>query len=292
MRRLAAIALVLAAALAAVLAVTLVHRSRASPALAGPVTVNWALSSTAVAFGDTVGAEIDVVSRDSDVPASSVRVATSFAPFTVVSTRVDRAHAGGASLLRTKVTLQCLTRACLPPPGGHLVAFRPAVVSYLKGGRRAQTVIPWARLDVASRLPPGAAATGVIDTAPPLDPRFARSPETVRLVLLVATLLLALGGAVLVVSVLWPSSSGARRWAKLSPLERSLQLVDAAARGESETERRRTLDQLALRLGEAKAPQLELQTRALAWGEAPPAREDLTHLVAEVRSTLNGKVRG
>ena len=117
----------------------------------------------------------------------------------------------------------------------------------------------------------------MIDTAPPLDPRFARSPDAVRLVLLVATVLLALGGAALVVSALWPPSLRARRrWAKLSPLERSLLLVEAAARQRDETERRRTLDQLALRLGEARSPQLELQTRALAWGEAPPEPDDLT----------------
>ena len=110
--------------------------------------------------------------------------------------------------------------------------------------------------------------------------------------LLVATVLLALIGAALVVWALWPASLRARRqWAKLSPLERSLLLVEAAAGSESETERRRTLDRLALRLGEARSPQLEQQTRALAWGEEPPAPDDLTSLAAEVRTTLNGKVR-
>ncbi len=288
--RVAVIALVLGAALAALLAVALLHRPQTPPlALAGPVTVNWALSTTAVVFGDTVAAEVDVVSRDKDVPAGSVRVATFFAPFTVVARKVDRSHVGGASLLRTRITLQCVTRACLPPTAGHVVALRPAVVSYTKGGRQAQTVISWSRLHVSSRLPQGAAGVGVIDTPPPLDPRFARSPDTVRVVLLVATVLLALIGAALVVWALWPASLRARRqWARLSPLERSLLLVEAAAGNESETERRRTLDRLALRLGEAQSPKLEQQTRALAWREDPPAPDDLTSLAAEVRTTLNG----
>ena len=99
-----------------------------------------------MAFGDTIAAEVDVVSRDKDVPAGSVRVGTSFAPFTVVSRKIDRAHVGGASLQRTRVTLQCVTRACLPPVGGHFVALRPTVVSYAKAGRQAQTVIPWSRV--------------------------------------------------------------------------------------------------------------------------------------------------
>ena len=86
--------------------------------------------------------------------------------------------------------------------------------------------------------------------------------------LLVATVLLALIGAMLVVWALRPASLRAgRQWARLSPLERSLLLVEAAAGSESESERRRTLDRLALRLGEAQSPQLEQQTRALAWGE-------------------------
>lgn len=292
--RVAAVALVLGVALAALLAATVLNRPQARPAsLAGPVTVNWALSSTALAFGDTVDAEVDVVSRDRDVPASSVRVGTSFAPFTVVSTKVDREHVGGASLLRTRATLQCVKRACLPPAAGRFVQLPPTVVTYAKRGRREQTEIPWGRLHVSSRLPQGAPAIGVIDNAPPLDPGLARSPRTVRLVLLVATVLLALGGAALVISALWPPSLRRKRqWAKLSPLERSLLLVDEAARRDSETERRRTLDQLALRLGEAEAPQLELQTRALAWGETPPEASDLTLLTARVRSTLNGKVKG
>ena len=291
--RLTAIVLVLAAALGAVLGVSLLHRpSRPSAVSADPVTVKRALSSTAALFGDSVQAEVDVVSRDADVPAGTVRVATSFAPFTVVSRKVERSHLGGSSLLRTRITLQCLTRACLPPAGGRLVQFRPIVVRFAKDGAGASTVVPWEPLQLSSRLPQGVAGIGVIDTAPPVDPRFAHSPGTIRLVLLVATVLLALGGTVLVVTALWPPAFGARRrWAKLSPLERSLLLVEAAAGSEDEAGRRRTLDQLALRLGEAQSPQLELETRALAWGQAPPEPQDLTLLAAEVRATLNGKVR-
>ena len=224
----------------------------------------------------------------------SVRVGGSYAPFTVVTRQVDRARLGGASLLRTKVTLQCVTRACLPPPGGRFVELRPAVVSYLRArtARAGRSSLgPAPRLvAVRGRAQPG---SGRSIRLPPLDEHFARSPGAVRLALLAATVLLALLGTALVVWSLWPPSLRARRrWAKLSPLERSLLLVEAAAGRESEAERRRTLDRLALRLGEAQSPRLEQQTRALAWGEAAPGPDDLTLLAAEVRSTLNGKVRG
>ena len=292
--RLTTIVLVVGAALAAVLVASLVDRSSAPAALpADPVTVKRALSTSAALFGDPVEAEVDVVTRDADVAAGSVRVGTSFAPFTVVSRVVERGHVGGVSLLRTRITLQCLTRSCLAPARGRLVQFPPIVVRYAKDGAVTATVVPWGLMQVGSRLPQEAAGAEVIDTAPPLDPRFARSPHTVRLVLLLATLLLAVGGVVLLVAALWPPSLRARRrWEQLSPLERSLLLVEAAADGEDEIGRRRTLDQLALRLEEEQSPHLELQTRELAWGKAPPEREDLTRLAAEVRETLNGKVRG
>lgn len=290
-----AIAVVLGLALVAMLVTVLWHRPPGPAAvLADPVTVKRALSSTSVLFGDPVEAEVNVVTRDASVAPASVRVNTSFAPFSVVSKKVERADVGGISLLRTRITLQCLRRACLPPPGGgRVVQFEPITVGYSRDGRASSLVVPWGPLQVSSRIPPGVATgIGIIDTAPPLDPQFRRSPELVQWVLRLAVLILALAGAVLVVAALWPPSFRARRrWARLSPLERSLLLVEAAAGSEDEVERRSTLDQLALRLGEARAPDLERQTQALAWGQAPPEPEALALLAARVRATLNGKVR-
>ncbi len=113
---------------------------------------------------------------------------------------------------------------------------------------------------------------GIVDSAPPLEPRFERSPETLRTLFLLTAAVLGLAGAALVVTALWPPSYLAqRRRRRLSPLERSLQQVEAAAEGDDEAARRRTLDDLATHLGEIPSPSLEVRTRALAWG-AEPAR--------------------
>ena len=114
-----------------------------------------------------------------------------------------------------------------------------------------------------------------------------------RALLLAAAALLGVLGAWLLVSALWPSGYlSRRRWRRLSPLERSLERVEAASRSGDEGERRRTLDELATRLADVPAPALEETTRALAWGAAPPRPESLTELAGQVRTTLNGEVRG
>jgi len=292
--RVVAVVLVAAAVLVAILLALFVPGpSRPAALLDDPVTVKRALSTTAALFGDPVQAEIDVYTRDSRVAVGSVRVRTAFGHFTVVAKEVAQSSLGDHSLMRTRLTLRCLTRACLPPQnGGRLIQFPPFVVSYREDGRMSSTPVPWDPVQLSSRLPSGSArGLGVIDTAPPLDPRFARSPGLVRFLLLLATVILGLGGAVLVASALWPRPLRARRWERLSPLERSLAVVEAAARSDDEAERRRALDQLALRLHEVSSPRLEGQTRELAWGESPPEADALVLLAQRVRTSLNGGVQ-
>ena len=114
-----------------------------------------------------------------------------------------------------------------------------------------------------------------------------------RKLFLVAAAVLGLAGAGLVVAGLWPSSFRAkRRRRSLSPLERSLQRVEAAARDDDEPARRQTLDDLATRLSDVPSLALELRARALAWGQRPPEPEALTLLANQVRATLNGGSRG
>jgi hypothetical protein len=293
--RLLAIGLVLGAALAAVLAAVLVNRPSSSPSLLdNPITVKGALSTSAALFGDPVEAEIDIYTNDRRIPAGSVRVRTDFRPYRIVATKVDRPSQAGVSLLRTRISLQCLARVCLPPrSGGRLVRFRPFAVTYRQDGKDMGLLVSLSPLQLSSRLPPDASARiGIIDTPPPLEPRFSRSPETLRALLLLAAAMLGLVGVALVVTALWPPSFWSqRRWRRLSPLERSLAHVEAAARNGDESARRRTLDELATHLSEVPSPSLEVRTRALAWGQSPPVPEALTLLTEQVRTALNGGVR-
>ncbi len=291
--RLLAIGIVLATAIVAVLAAGLVGRPGATAAaLSAPVVVKRSLSTSAVLFGDPVEAEIDVYSNDAVIAARSVRVSTDFGPFRVAATRVDRSSQGNVTLLRTRISLECLTRDCLPPKGGtRLIRFPPLAVTYRAGERDARVLVPWEPLQLSSRLPRDT-GVGVVDTAPPLEPRFERSPELLRTLFLVAAAVLGLVGAALVVTALWPPSFLAqRRWLRLTPLERSLLQVEEAATSGDEAVRRRTLDDLATRLGDIPSPSLESRTRALAWGQSPPEPETLTLLAEQVRTTLNGASR-
>jgi hypothetical protein len=291
--RLGVLGLVLAAAIAAVLAAASSGRDRSVPALrARPVTVERTLSPSAALFGDRVEAELDVYTDGRRVDPRSIGVRASFGPYRVVATRADRSSRGDISLLRTRYTLQCLARACLPPQGGtRVVRFPAAAVAYLRDGRPATAAVTWPDLQVASRVPATTAAPRIVATPPEPEPGFARPPGPTRaLLLLVAGLLAAAGGALLV-RALWPSGALARwRRRDLSPLERSLARVEDAARSDDEDERRRRLDELANRLADVPAPPLEARTRALAWGAVPPASEALAELARSVRTALSGSV--
>jgi HAMP domain-containing protein len=292
--RLLAVGAVLGTALAAVLVAMLGHRQASSAHLLGdPLVVNGALSTSAALFGDPLEADVDVYSNDRSIEAGSVTISTDFRPYRVAATRISRSSQGGVSLLRTRISLECLTHNCLPPKGGvRVITFPSATVSYRASGRGARALVPWEPLQLSSRLPlKTTPRVGIVDSAPPLQSRFERSPETLSALFLLVAAALGLVGAALFVTALWSRSFLSRRRRRpLSPLERSLQRVEAAAQSDEPT-RRRTLDDLATHLGDVPAPALELQTRAIAWGQSPPDPEVLTLLAAQVRTALNGGVR-
>ncbi len=292
--RLLAAGLVLGTALAVVLFGLLAQRQGSSArVLREPLVVNGMLSSPAALFGDPLEAEVDVFSTDASIAARSIRISTDFRPYRITATRVSRVRQGHVSLLRTRISLECLTRNCLPKKGGtRVISFPPATITYRTGGRDATALVPWEPLRLSSRLSRGTTTReDVVDSAPSLDPRFGRSPETLSTLFLLLAAVVGLAGTALVVTALWPPAFlSQRRRRRLSPLERSLQRVEAAAQSDEPT-RRRTLDDLATHLRDVPAPSLELQTMAIAWGQAPPDPQALTLLAAHVRTALNGGVQ-
>ena len=155
--RLLAVVLILGAATAAVVWAVLLDRpSSTVQTLDEPLTVKRALSTSAALFGDPIDAEIDVYTSDRSIAARSVRVSTDFAPYRVAATTVDRVGRDGVSFLRTRISLECLTRACLPPRGGtRVVRFQSFAVTFRTQGRDARVVVPWEPLQLSSRLPGG-----------------------------------------------------------------------------------------------------------------------------------------
>ena len=288
--RLAAIAVVLGA-VAAGFVVLLSSPARVQPTLLDqPITVKRALSTTTALFGDRIGAEVDVYTDDRAIDPGSVRLRPDFRPYRAVATTVGRSRRGHVSLLRTRISLACLTKVCVPPSTGVILRFRPLRITYRAGASARTRDVSWEPIQLLSRVPADPSArVGVVDTAPPLDPRFGISPTLLRWLFGLVAAALALVGAALAVGGLWPPLfSLFRRARPLSLLEASLVEVETAARLGDEQARRRVLEQLATRLGELPAPSLEAETRSLAWAETVPEPDALTQLAQQVRASLNG----
>jgi hypothetical protein len=113
------------------------------------------------------------------------------------------------------------------------------------------------------------------------------SPTLLRGLLVALAIVLGVAGA-------WLAATGIRprlvRWRRrrLSRLELALAELDDAVRVEDEGRRRRVLDQLATRLGEADEGALEERSRRLAWSRVPPPEEELVALGDQVRAGLDG----
>ncbi len=276
----------------AVLALAWPQQSRSPSPLRDPLTVKRALSTASALFGDTIVAEIDVLTDDTQIDPGSVTVRTDFAPYRPVDTKVEHSRQGSVSLLRTVVRLRCLTAACLPRSDGRPFEFKPLELTYRQGLEDRTERIPWRALAVGSRLSSDVRSpVGIVDTPPELSSGFSRSPDLVRVVLGCLALGLGLFGTLLVIQGLWPQFPySLRRWRQLSPLEQSLAQVEAASRVDDEALRRRVLDQLANHLGVVDAPELEFETRQLAWTQSAPTDAELAGLVERVREMSGSRV--
>lgn len=292
--RVSAGALVVGATLAGFLVPVATSPTHARSALLEqPITVKRALSTTAALFGDRVEAEVDVYTADSAIDPASVRIQTDFRPYRAAATRIDRSTRDGMSLLRSRTVLVCLTRRCLAPSGGRSLQFRPVTVAFRRAGRKRSLEILWQPLETLSRAPSGSGAqAGIVDTAPPLDSGFPRSPALLQAGLILAAVALTLAGLALVVPALWPHAPRLRRRrTPPSRLEQLLLELETAARIGDEAKRRSVLDQLATSLSTLPSPALEAHTRSLAWGATVPEPDMLLGLAERVRTSVNGALR-
>ncbi len=287
--RLLAIGAVLAVTLAIVVLVLRPAGAAPAPELRhSPITVTQAVTPTTALFGDRLEAVVDVYTAAPAVAAPSVRVATDFRPYTVVDTRVDRSSRRSVTLTRTVVSLQCLTTACLPlrrqPRTFH---FAPTTVRYSRRGQDRTLTEPWSPVRVSSHLE--SAHARLAEVPPELTTETRLPPDALRLGLVAIAIACAAAGVWLVLTGLWPHVfSSRRRWRRLSELDRALAQLDAATAIDDEGLRRRVLEQLATRLGEADRASLERRTRTLAWSAHEPREEDLAALGAQVRADLIG----
>ena len=291
--RLLAIGIVLATAIVAMLAAGLVGRPGASAAaLTAPVVVKRSLSTSAVLFGDPVGAEIDVYSNDAVIAARSIRVSTDFGPFRVAATRIDRSSQGNVTLLRTRISLECLTRDCLPPKGG----------TRSSGSRRLPS--PIAResgTHACSYHGNRCSSRRDLPAAAPRRDRRYRTAARAAVRALTASCcgrcsswqrpVLGLVGAALVVTALWPPSLLAHRRAAAHPAR----ALTSAGRGGGDERRRDGATAHPRRPRNTPGRYPFAVTRVADTGARvgadPPEPETLTLLAEQVRTTLNGGSR-
>jgi hypothetical protein len=291
--RIVAILLVVVPALTLVVLATLPRGGTPTRQLTSPpIEATQTLSPQTVLFGDRVEARVDVLA-DASLDPASVHVQADFRPYKVVSTTVRRSRQGSLSLVSTRIELSCLAQSCLPSRKTvRQFRFPPATISFRRDGRLLQVQSPWPNgVYVSSRLGPPSVPAQLVDRPPSLGEGFRFSPQAAQVVLICVTAMLALAGGLLLARGLWPRFFySRRRWRRLSPLERALLQVQAAAEIDDEETFRRTLEQLATRLEEARLPDLEREVRASAWGAATPRADSLELLVRRIRRDLNGSL--
>jgi hypothetical protein len=261
------------AALAAVAALVL-----AAPAHAQGSGVSYraTLAPREALFGDALDARVDVVVERALVAADTVRVHTDFRPYVAVTTRRTERPAGEFTRVEYRYRLLCLRKRCLPNGEERTIKFAPVRITWHGEGTTQTQSILWPSLRLASRLDP------VQLSEPTLRSDVVRQPavtwgvdpkQAVVILLAVAALLLAypLVLAVRLARRGWYVLR-TRRFERLSPLERALELLGrAAATGESEP-RRRALERVAREL---HGHPLGEDARKLAWSRPRPAPEEI-----------------
>jgi hypothetical protein len=258
-------------------------------------------------FGQVLTAHAEVVVDPRRVDPSSVDLKADLRPFHIrSSSRSVVDGPGRATIVDFRYEIQCLSRACVPL-GSKGRARGAANVQHLGPARATARGrdggvlvkrVTWPIFAVQSRLTPDeiALSTPQVDstlTPPPVS--WAISPNLLGAAVSGAALLLVLGAAWLVVSVVWGESRrthGPRIPAHLTAVDRALALAEyAAAHGET-AESRKALERLAAELRRRRTvPATDTHAEdaeQLAWSEGGPSPESVAELASAVRSNGAG----
>jgi hypothetical protein len=268
------------AGLAAVAALVLAVPAHAQE---GGVSFRATYSPREVLFGDAVDARVEVVVERSIVGPDGVRVHADFRPYVPVTTARTVRRAGRFTRVEYRYRLVCLRKRCLPNGAERTIAFAPVRITWHRDGRAETQTIRWPSLRLASRLDPRDLSEPTLRSdvvrQPPvtwgIDPKHA-----VIGLLAVAALLLAYPFAVavrLLRRALYVVRT--RRFDRLSPLERALELLRRAAADEDGAPSRRALERVARELREDP---LGEDARKLAWSRPRPRPEEMESLRSRV----------
>ncbi|MBA2568911.1 MAG: hypothetical protein H0V11_06145 [Actinobacteria bacterium] len=299
------VALAVAGAVVAALVVALVVLMGRADSSGEAPTLSGALLSTASSFeprahlfGEPVTARLDVTFDSTRVEPDSVQATPRFDPYTIASRSESRESVGGITRVRTEYVLECLTRKCLAPKSGFLEVPRSRV-EYKPRALRDPLIasVDWPPVRTASRVGvkelEGLELLADVRDLPPVSYRVA--PSTVSAVGYGLAVLLGIAGLVLLARALalptLVASALARRRARLSPLQRALNLVKRSTERGERADSRRALERLAVELRQTEEPGLARTATRLAWRRSDPSGSTVDPLFDEVERVIAEEAR-
>jgi hypothetical protein len=290
-------AAVLGLAVAAVLAIPVWSGGGASADLPAGPPVRVALAELSPAqhgFADRVRATLDIAVDRRRVDVDTVRPLLSVRPYRVVSRSRSVLGAGTTAVVRYRLVLDCLTRACLPGPlGKRDVELDPTVVFYTgPRGKVRHVDAAWPQLRVVGRVSPLDLLSMplAIDGDPlAIGPAYRHDPGRLAWLAAAASALLLLLAAAVVAPLLVR-----RRHVVLElPVEEAprglvlaLDAVEASLLPPPADDRPQALDRLARELDAAGRKQLANRARLLAWRSEEIAPERVEELLEACRRAL------
>jgi hypothetical protein len=227
-------------------------------------------------FGDPLDARVDVVVERALVAADSVRVHTDFRPYVPVATQRTDRPAGRFTRVEYRYRLLCLRKRCLPNGEERTITFAPVRITWRGEGRAQTQTILWPALRLASRLDPSDLSEPTLRSDVVRQPAMTWGIDPKRAIVLLLAVAAFLLAYPLVLAVRLVRRAlyvlRTRRFDRLSPLERALELLRRAAAAEESAPSRRALERVARELHEHP---LGEDARKLAWSRPGPGQEEM-----------------
>jgi hypothetical protein len=232
------------------------------------------LSTREIAFGDPLGARVDVLVDPAVIDPASVLVRPSFGLYHVVGS-ARRTARGAGDLVSYRYELECLGPSCIPLQPRVQRRFPPVLVAYrTRSGGDGVRNVAWPSYQLTSRVTAAArkapAASLRYETALP-PPSYRIAPGTLQALLTALAAALALAACVLAWLALRPAPGSEEP--SESRLVQALRAVQASSANGRPGERRRALGWLGRELRTVRRPAEAEEARQLAWSATVPSAQ-------------------
>jgi hypothetical protein len=272
-----------------------------------PFKAYASITPTVHLFGDSLTARLAVIADTHLVDPSRLKVIATFKPYTSAKPpTVVRLQIGRFAQVTWTWTIRCITSPCVPrvPPNDrfHVFHFPPAHVEYLKLNRSPAYGIDasWPSVQVDTQISPGVVAflqrtshlNWRIGMTPVAAPSYRVSPTLVYWIALGLAALFGAGALAFVTRwflVVRPRRGAAAAGQVGSPLERAIAVLRYAHEQGDETLQRKAFERVAGELGIARADELTLIARELAWSARTPEDEEVEEFAEQAGGKKDGE---